>query len=366
MGEKIDGKTSATIEWSFFTVLSGFLIFFLFIGITWLLRALLAPVLVALLLALLFLPMIEWAQKHWDMPPWLSLTLLLLLLTAICTTLSIIGLPVVYEQISDFLSNLPDHIDRISQALFGEKVTLSEGFKENLSKASEKPENILPLLLKGSLKSLGILAHTLSMVTYVIIYILLMLVFFVAFCLYLPRIRQWLWQFLPHSKRDHIAELSGNIYSAAGTFFRTRLLIALILAILFSAGWGLAGVPYWLLLGVATGILSIVPYAAGLGWIAAMLVNAVDAGSSGQLVYALLWPTVVYSVIQFLEGWFLTPYLQGGRLHIHPVVVLFVVLAGGALAGILGMLLAIPLTAAGQMIFSDIIKPRLKKWASNN
>jgi predicted PurR-regulated permease PerM len=215
-------------------------------------------------------------------------------------------------------------------------------------------------------KSLGILIHTFSIATYIIIYIMLLLVFFVAFCLYMTPIKDWLRQFLPHSKREHIGELSCTIYKAAGTFFRTRLMIAFILSISFSVGWAIAGVPYWLLLGTATGILSIIPYAAALGWIAAMLFNVLETGSSSPLLYALLWPTLVYAVIQLVEGWLLTPWLQGGRLHIHPVVVLFAVLAGGTLAGLLGMLLAIPLTAAGQIVFSDIIKPKLTGWAKEH
>ncbi len=362
MGEMTDDKKSAALEGSLFKVLSGFLILFMSLAFVWLLKDLLAPVFMGFLLAMLFIPIIDWMQQHWNMPPWLSITLVLLILALTISGLTIWLLPLVYEQISDFLKNLPDNIDRLFQAVFHEELTFNEDINRKISEAAQNPEKIVPTLLKGSIKSLAILVHTFSAATYIIIYTMLLLAFFVGFCLNMSRIKGWLWQFLPHSQREHIGLLSYNIYEAAATFFRTRLMIALILSISFSIGWAIAGVPYWLLLGIAAGILNIIPYASVLVWIAALLFNVLDAGNT-PLLYAVLWPTLVYWIVELTDGWLLTPWLQGGKLHIHPLMVLFAVFAGAALGGLLGMLLAIPITAAAQIVFSDVIKPRLTDWA---
>ena len=102
----------------------------------------------------------------------------------------------------------------------------------------------------------------------------------------------------------------------------------------------------------------------GLGGV--LIINGLGADSLHSLFYALLWPTLVYGFAQFLDGWVLSPWLEGGLLRLHPVVVLFAILAGGAVAGALGMVMAIPLAAAWQICFADVIKPRLIEWANTH
>ncbi|HKK66752.1 MAG TPA: AI-2E family transporter, partial [Bacteroidales bacterium] len=203
--------------------------------------------------------------------------------------------------------------------------------------------------------------------TYIVLYILLLLVFFITFSLYMPCFAQWASRFFPKSQRRHMLELLHKIHQTANAFLRTRLIVAATLSVLFSVGWAFADVPYWFLLGTISGILSIIPYAAGIGWFVALLFNILEAEpNTSAIFYSVLWPSVVYAAVQFMEGWFLTPYLQSEKLDIHPVTVLFVVLAGGVLGGILGMLIAIPLTAAFKIVYNDVIESKLLKWADNN
>ena len=366
MTKKIDQNTSSTLQWSFFSVLMGFLVFFGIIAFFWLLLDLLAPVLVALLLAFIFRPLINWTNQHWNWPAWLSLIVLLFLMTAIFTTLGIYLMPILIEQISQFIEKLPEYIENLLELIAGEQIIINEDTRDQLLDAAQKHEKIIPLILTGTVKSFNMIIKAFGTLSYIIIYIILLFVFFVTFCLRLPDLKNWCRQFLPRSHRDQIIDILQKIYDASSLFLRTRLIIAFLIGAFFSIGWAIAGVPYWLLLGTITGFLNIIPYASGLGWIAALLITGFEAASSGRLLYALLWPTVVFVIGQLLEGWFLTPYLEGEKLKIHPVIVLFTVLAGGTLAGLLGMLLAIPLTAAWQILFSDAIKPTLIHWAKKH
>jgi len=365
MNENANRQISSTLQWSFFTVLLGFLVFFLILVLIWLLIDLLTPVLVGLLLAFIFSPLVNWTNRKWRFPPWLTVTLLLLLLAAVTAALAIYLVPLFLQQASEFLQKVPDYIESLMESISGQDITLDQEIRSRFSDAAAE-HNILPIILRGTVKSIGLISKAFGAASYFLLYAILLVVFFVAFSLYLPAVKMWCLQFLPHSRRDRIIAVLAKIYDASGAFLRTRLIIAFILCVVFSAGWAFAGVPYWLLLGTATGILNIIPFAAAIGWFAAMLVNSLEADSFNALLYALLWPTVVFIIGQFLDGWLLTPLLQAKKLRINGVILLLAVFAGGALAGLLGMLLAIPFVAAWQILFSELIKPPFIKWAQTH
>lgn len=370
----MDGKNKSNFDQqclkmmrkAFFRALVMFLLLLVAIALGWMLIDILTPIFVGLLLAIVFGPVLEWLKKHLKFPNWLSVTVLLLTLTIITVGLMVWLMPILTSQITGFIKNVPGYIEMIMTKITEEPYKLSSDFNQHFTTLSKKPETFLPFILKGSVKSLGLIANTLNILSYVSLYVLLLVVFFVAFCLYLPGIHDWIWQFLPASRKKQITKASEKIYAASIMFLRTRLIIAVIMAVIFSVGWAITGVPYWLLLGVLTGFLNIIPYASGFGWIIALLVNALETNSPDELIPALILPTIIFAGAQLLEGWVLTPVIQGEKLNVNPIVVLFAVLAGGVLFGILGMLLAIPLVAAIQIVFKDIIKPELLSWAKNN
>lgn len=350
---------------SFFAVLAGFLALFAIVAIIWVLRGLLSPVLVGLLFAYIANPFVNWTERCWRWPRLVTVLLVVVMIMAIILAAAVWLAPLAITQISQLFEMLPDYIDRLSRVLHTGG-GLSEEVRERLSEAAENPERLVPVLLSGAARGVGIFATALGRLTYVGIYITLLVVFFIAFSVRLPQIKAWCRQFLPHSHREEVLTTVQKISDAAGVFLRARLIIAGIVGVLLSVGWAFADVPYWFVFAMATAVLNIVPYASVVGWLAVLLINGLSVDSLGEVFYALLWPTVVYTVVQFLDGWVLSPWLEGGLLRIHPVVVLFAVLAGGAVAGVLGMLMAIPLVAAWQICFTDVIKPRLIDWAGEH
>lgn len=83
------------------------------------------------------------------------------------------------------------------------------------------------------------------------------------------------------------------------------------------------------------------------------------------LIQIVVWPTVVYIAVQFLEGWVLTPWLQSGQTNLRAVTIILVVIIGGVVAGILGMLLAIPVAACMKILFEEVVPP-LQRWAATH
>jgi predicted PurR-regulated permease PerM len=119
-----------------------------------------------------------------------------------------------------------------------------------------------------------------------------------------------------------------------------------VLAVYYSAGLALFGLDLALPIGVFTGLAVFVPYVGfGLGLILALLAGLLEFAVSGGASRALLMVAVVYGLGQLIEGFFLTPRLVGKRVGLHPLAVIFALLAFGQVLGFLGVLIALPASA---------------------
>jgi predicted PurR-regulated permease PerM len=128
-----------------------------------------------------------------------------------------------------------------------------------------------------------------------------------------------------------------------GAFIRGQLMVMLALGLIYSVGLWAVGLDIALIIGMAAGLLSIVPYLGTLVGVVAALIAAVY---QFQDVLHPVLALLVFGVGQSLEGMVLTPKLVGDRVGLHPVAVIFAVLAGGQLFGFLGILLALPVASA--------------------
>jgi len=140
--------------------------------------------------------------------------------------------------------------------------------------------------------------------------------------------------------------------------------------LLLSAGWFVTGVPYWFLLGMLTGLFNIVPYLSLISWPVAILLKYVDTLTNSAGASPAYWPSssgpaLFISRCSF-EGWILTPWIQSGQLKMSAVTIILVVIIGGVMAGVLGMLLAIPVAACIKIFFEEVVLPPLARWVANH
>jgi predicted PurR-regulated permease PerM len=182
-----------------------------------------------------------------------------------------------------------------------------------------------------------------------------------------PRVQRFGRQLIPENKRTRVLFLIGEMDRAVSGFVRGRLVISLILGVVLAVGWFIAGVPYSIALGLIVGIFCAVPYLSVVGLPIAIGLLAVEQYSLDPSVRMawwaiILWPTVVYAVAQFLDDWVLTPAIQGKSTKLDPVSIVVAVLAGGALAGIYGMLLAVPAAACIRIMLKEVFLPRINEW----
>ncbi|WP_455198210.1 AI-2E family transporter, partial [Kaarinaea lacus] len=149
-------------------------------------------------------------------------------------------------------------------------------------------------------------------------------------------------ELLPRKWEPTAVKLTKESDEVLGAFLRGQLLVMLALATVYSVGLMWVGLELALIIGLVAGLVSFVPY---LGFIIGILFAGIAAFMQFQEISYLLWVAAVFGVGQALEGMLLTPLLVGDRIGLHPVAVIFAVMAGGQLFGFVGVLLALPVAA---------------------
>ncbi len=170
---------------------------------------------------------------------------------------------------------------------------------------------------------------------------------------------------LPDKNRDRIIDLLAKFDAVISGFIRGRITIAFIQGIVFSIGYFIIGVPGAFILGPVVAILSVVPYLAliGLPISVSLLALQGHAGMRGEWWWILGAPAAIYFIGQALDDYVWTPLIQGKSTGMDTPTILFASLAGGALFGIFGLLIAIPIAACVKILIQEIFWPRFKEWA---
>jgi predicted PurR-regulated permease PerM len=158
-------------------------------------------------------------------------------------------------------------------------------------------------------------------------------------------------ELLPRPWAPNAAMLAAESDEVLSAFFRGQLTVMAALGTIYSVGLWLVGLNLALLIGIFAGLISFIPYAGSL-------TGVVLASVAALMQFGDLWSVVqvigVFTVGQMLEGTWLTPWLVGNKIGLHPVAVIFAVLAGGQLFGFLGVLLALPVASVIMVLIRHI------------
>lgn len=158
---------------------------------------------------------------------------------------------------------------------------------------------------------------------------------------------------LPREIEPDIAHIASESDKMLGAFLRGQVLVMMALGTVYAIGLWLIGLKFALLIGMLAGLLSFVPY---MGFAVGIVVASIAMLLQTHDPLQLLWVFLVFGVGQALEGMLLTPLLVGDRIGLHPVTVIFSVLAGGQLFGFIGILIALPVAAILAVIVRDLHK----------
>jgi len=150
--------------------------------------------------------------------------------------------------------------------------------------------------------------------------------------------------FLKSSTRDDVVYLIHEFVDIIVAFFRGQIIVAFLQGLLFAIGFSLAGLRYGFVIGLALGFLNVIPYLGSILGLSVALPLALFQPNGGMATMVTVM--VVFVVVQLIEGYVLTPKIMGDRTGLHFMAIIVAVFFwGSALGGILGMILAIPLTA---------------------
>ena len=156
---------------------------------------------------------------------------------------------------------------------------------------------------------------------------------------------------LPRKWEATAVRLTQESDTVLGAFLRGQLVVMLCLGLVYSLGLWIVGLELALIIGLIAGLVSFVPY---LGFILGILMAGIAALMQFHEPQYLLWVAVVFGIGQMLEGMLLTPLLVGDKIGLHPVAVIFAVMAGGQLFGFVGVLLALPVAAVIMVLLRDL------------
>ncbi len=173
----------------------------------------------------------------------------------------------------------------------------------------------------------------------------------------MPKVRSTVKALVPVRQRHRTLRIAHGIERVVASFFRGRLIVCGICAVLVYAGFALAGVPYAALFAICIGLATTVPLLGLLFLIPALMLVTLDGGQ--YMLVRLVATAGVYTVVQTLEAVFLTPTIMGREVELHPVVLIVAFLVFGSLWGLVGLILAVPIAATLRILAREFVYPRL-------
>jgi predicted PurR-regulated permease PerM len=176
-------------------------------------------------------------------------------------------------------------------------------------------------------------------------------------------IHRWVARHLPVRYRAQLIDVGGRVGGIVSNFFRGRLLLAGIKSLIVTVPLWLLGVPYSVLIGIAAGILSLLPFIGGL---LAFVLGFLAASLAMPWFMALAVSGLVFGAAELLEGYVLVPKIMGKSLGLSEVAVLFSITAGGAALGFFGVIVALPLAATLKVLFNEFVEPALRQFAEES
>ncbi|MDX2110774.1 MAG: AI-2E family transporter [Verrucomicrobiota bacterium] len=332
-----------TVGLTLFLLLRGFVLFF---------SSVLWPLAVAGILAMLVRPVVLWFEDHLKLSRTKSIILLYALGVVLAAGIASFILPVLVSQIIDVGTLIPEllkkgrdyGVEKYPQILAFMRDHLSD---EAIQKIGDSLGALSKSLLSFTLPAVQTIGAWIKAVIGLGTGLAIIPVYLFFFLLtkrdLMADLRVHL-AFLPEPWLADILFLVQEFASSVVAFFRGQILIGMIMGIVMSLGFTIIGLKFGLIIGIILGLLNIIPYLGTIIGLAVALPVAFFQPEGGGVLVGLV--LVVFILTQCLEGYFLTPKIMGKSTGLNPLAIIIAIFFWGvALDGILGMILAIPLTA---------------------
>ncbi len=325
------------------------------LAMLWLFAPILTPFVIGAGLAYLGDPLVDRLQRAG-----LSRSFGVVVVFVVLTLLGLIGtllvVPMLYQQTVALIAKIPDLLNwvqntglpRLGIVLPADVHLDPQGLKQIVSENWQTSGDLIRALWRNLSKSGALFAAVVAN---------LLLIPVVSF--YLLRdwdnLVAWIAKMIPPRHLPLVQQLSRETDQVLGSFLRGQLSVMLALTVLYSVGLALAGLKLALVIGFVAGMLSFVPY---LGFAVGFIAAALAMLAQEQSLLPLVWVALVFGIGQVLESMWLTPTLVGDKIGLHPVAVIFALMAGGQLFGFVGILIALP----GSAVIAVLLRHFKNEW----
>lgn len=349
-------------DWKRIGVVLAGLVLALWVG--YLLRAVLNPLLLAALVAYILNPTVTWMERK-GISRFRGILLLYGATGLLAAAALLYAIPPIYRQsarsagrLQDYLSSQPAGIEKIAEKLgarvrelphYDDATKLLGIFLDEPKRREDLADRLGRAASWFGERATAPLASAFSFLSY----LFLVPIYAFYFLEKIPALYATVPSLIPPGIRAKSLAILARIDTAMAGFIFGRSLVCLLKAGVIALGLWLLDVPYAFLLGFSAGILSLLPAASlfGVGGVALMLASAQDASTS-----TLVGVAVVFVLSEVIEG-VLSPVILGRTASLHPVMIIFAILAFGKLLGLFGVLLAVPLASATKILWTDLARP---------
>ncbi|ANB61987.1 AI-2E family transporter [Anoxybacteroides amylolyticum] len=252
------------------------------------------------------------------------------------------GIPIFLKQLQDMTESLPLLVDTYkgwTDKIHDGTAAWPKQIHQRVETTILEIEALLGLWIAKAVTSVK---HVLNSV------LVFLLVPFIAFYLLkdIERIKKAAWEWTPKKWRNEGIAFLKDVDKSLGSYVRGQLLVCVLVGSVAALSFWIAGMKYALLLGIIVGATNVIPYFGPIiGAIPAALLAATVSLKMVLIVLAIIF------VLQFIEGNVLSPLIVGKSLHMHPLVIMFSLFLGGEIAGVVGMMIAVPLVAIVKVAF---------------
>ncbi|HTH16352.1 MAG TPA: AI-2E family transporter [Magnetospirillum sp.] len=312
------------------------------VGLLYLLRGMLLPFVAGMAVAYFLDPLADRLERS-GLSRLAATTVITAAFFLLLVLLLIVLVPIIEDQVLAFAHKVPGYIDTLNerlQPLLNEaKKRLSPRDIEKLRSSAGEYAGTVASWALGAVR--GVLTGSLAVVNVLsLVFITPVVTFYLLrdWDKMVAKVDSW----LPRDHADTIRAQMGEINRTLSGFIRGQATVCLALGTLYGVGLSLVGLDLGLVIGMGSGFLSFIPY---LGSITGFVTGMGLALAQGPDWHLPAMVAGVFAVGQVAEGNFLTPKLVGDKVGLHPVWIMFALLAGGSLFGFLGILLAVPVSA---------------------
>ncbi|GMU80632.1 MAG: hypothetical protein AMXMBFR47_05030 [Planctomycetota bacterium] len=341
------------------------------------LREVITPILAGWAIAYILNPPVTWLEKNRGIGRITSVTIGLVVLLAVAIILLFAGV----VQLIELTTNIPGYVERLRlwMAQIQESTPDPMDWLRGLvtsAPASEpvtRPAADISAQLSNMITRFGTAAAengfqwisgTLSNVVSWVTFGVLLPMYAFFFLVHFNDIIKTVHDHLPETSRATVVKVASTIDGAIANFFRGRLIVCFCVGGLTSIGWAIVGVDYSLPLGAMAGALTLVPFMSVLSLPPALFFAYMEAMQNGSpWVMPVVLTMGVYMAVQAIESFVLSPIVDGKSSGLHPVTVVVALMVGQHIAGLLGMLLAIPIGSTVKSLAKTYLMPEVRRLA---